>query len=94
MSMIIVPNEYKEEKPFVYYSLFLWHNSKTYADEKHEYLNCSDAIGTLKNRIEHDSEIIEMATIREETIYRRTENTEISVSSPLLHYDHETGYRI
>ena len=94
MNMIIVPNEWKEKEPFVYYSLHIWHDSKTYANESYDYSSCSDAIGTLKNRIENDKNRIESATIREETIYKRTENMEISVSSPLIHYDYQTGFRI
>lgn len=94
MSMIIIPNVWKEEKPFKYYSLHIWHNSKTMADETYDYEDCSNALSVLKNRIEHDNIKIELATVREHTIFRRTEETEISISSPLLHYNYQSGFSI
>jgi len=94
MASIIVPTEYNEKNPFVYYSLHIWHDSKTYADMTFEYDTCSDAICNLRGRLNSETNHIEMATIREQIIFKRTKNTELSTSSPLIHYDKKTGFRI
>ena len=94
MASIIIPSEWKEKKPFVYYSLHIWHDSKTYADMTFEYDTCSDAICELRSRLNRENNHIEMATIREQIIYKRLEDTELSTSSPLIHYDEKTGFRI
>lgn len=94
MASIIIPETWTEKNPFVYYSLYLWHNSKTYADQEYEYSSCSDCVSSLKNRLSMQNNHIEMATIREHIIYKRTSDTELSTSSPLFHYDYKTGYRI
>lgn len=95
MSMIIVPNEWKEKDPFVSYSLYLWYDSKKSANEHHDYDSCSDAVHAMKNRIEYDkNNKIQLATIREDIIYKRTEETEISTSSPIIHFDYRKGLYI
>ena len=95
MSMVIVPNEWTEKNPFVSYSLRIWYDSTKYADEEYNYDSCSNAVSSLKNRIKYDDEKkIQLANIREDIIYRRTENTELSVSSPLFSYDYRKGFYI
>ena len=94
MSMIIVPHEWKEEKPFVYYSLQIWHDRNNYSDYSNDYTRCEDCTCHLRTMLEKPNNHIELATIRENTIYKRTEQTELSCSSPLIHYDHKTGFRI
>ena len=95
MSMIIVPNEWKEKKPFVYYSLHVWNDSKATASYSNDYDSCDNAVSVLRSQLKYDdNNHIELATIREHTIYRRTNDCELSTSSPIIHYDYKTGFRI
>ena len=94
MPNVIVPNEWTKENPFVYYSLYLWHNSDLYADQEYTFSSCSECISNLKNRLSTLNNHIAMATIREETIFKRTEHAEVSISSPLFHFDNKKGFTI
>ena len=85
-----LPHRWERKTPFVAYELVLWHNSETYADEQLLYTDADDAIRTMRNRIADDS-TIEMATLRQETIFRRNPKCEMSTSSPLIHYDRKKG---
>ena len=85
-----LPQKWERKTPFVAYELVVWHNSKTIADEQNYYGDVEEVIGLLRNRIAYDA-TVEMATIRQETIYRRNSECEMSTSSPLIHYDRRKG---
>jgi len=81
-----LPQKWERKKPFVAYKLVIWHNKETYADESLLYTDVGDAIWTMRNRISYDK-TIQMATIRQETIFKRNPKCEMSTSSPLIHYE-------
>ena len=85
-----LPQKWERKTPFVAYGVFVWHNSETYADEQLYYGDVDEAIATLRNRIAYDS-TVEMATIRQETIYKRNPKCEMSTSGPLIHYERGRG---
>ena len=85
-----LPQKWERKTPFVAYELVIWHDSKTYADEKNYYTDVEEPIGIMRNRIANDA-TIEMATLRQETIFRRNSKYEMSTSSPLIHYDRKKG---
>ena len=85
-----LPQKWERKTPFVAYELVVWHNKDTYADEQLYYTDVEDAISVLRSRIAYDG-TVEMATIRQETIYRRNPKCEMSTSSPLIHYDRRKG---
>ena len=90
-SMIVeLPHKWERKTPFVAYELMIWHDSEKYADEHLLYTDAEDAIRTMRYRISDDA-TIEMATIRQETIFRRNPKCEMSTSSPLIHYDRKKG---
>ena len=91
MSMIAkLPKKWERKTPFVAFELTIWHNSETYADEYLYYTDADETFAVLRSRIMHDK-TIGMATIRQETIYRRNSECEMSTSSPLIHYDRRKG---
>lgn len=85
-----LPQRWERQKPFVAYELVIWHNRKTYADEQNYYTDPEEPISIMRNRIANDA-TIEMATLRQETIYRRNPKCEMSTSSPLIHYERGKG---
>lgn len=85
-----LPQRWERKKPFVAYQLTIWHNKETYADEQLLYTDAEEAISTLRNRTKYEDHI-QMATIRQETIFRRNPKCEMSTSSPLIHYDRKRG---
>ena len=90
-SMIVeLPQKWERKTPFVAYGLVIWHDRETFADEQLYYTDMEEAIVTLRSRIAHDK-TVEMATIRQETIYRRNPKCEMSTSGPLIHYDRKKG---
>ena len=85
-----LPRKWERKTPFVAYSIIIWHNRETIADEQNYYTDAEEVISLLRNRTKYD-ETIEMATIRQETIYRRNPKCEMSTSSPLIHYEKGRG---
>ena len=85
-----LPQKWERKTPFVAYQLVIWHDRQTYADEQNYYTDPEEPISIMRNRITNDKTIA-MATIRQETIYRRNPKCEISVSSPLIHYKRGEG---
>ena len=85
-----LPQKWERKTPFVAYQLVIWHNSETYADEHNYYTDVEDAISILRSRILYDA-TVEMATLRQETIFRRNPKCEMSTSGPLIHYDRKKG---
>ena len=85
-----LPHKWERKTPFVAYGLVIWHDRETFADEQIYYTDMEEAIVTLRSRIAHDK-TVEMATIRQETIYRRNPKCEMSTSGPLIHYSRERG---
>lgn len=85
-----LPQKWERKTPFVAYEIVVWHDRETYADEQNYYGDVEDAISLLRNRIANDK-TVEMATIRQETIFRRNPKCEMSTSSPLIHYDRKKG---
>lgn len=85
-----LPQKWERKTPFVAYELVIWHDSEKYADEQTYYTEVDDAIATLRSRIAYDK-TVEMATLRQETIYRRNPKCEMSTSSPLIHYTRGKG---
>lgn len=85
-----LPHKWEQKTPFVAYTLVIWHDSETYADEQKYYTDVEDAISTLRSRIAYDA-TVEMATIRQETIYKRNPKCEMSTSAPLIHYERGRG---
>ena len=90
MWIMELPQKWERKKPFVAYNLVIWHNKETYADESLLYTDAEEAIYTMRNRISYD-ETIQMATIRQETIFKRNPKCEMSTSSPLIHYEKGKG---
>lgn len=88
-----LPQKWERKTPFVAYQLVIWHDSETYADEHNYYGDVDEVISLLRNRITYDSTVA-MATIRQETIYRRNSKCEISTSSPLIHYEKGRGVHL
>lgn len=85
-----LPQKWERKKPFVAYQLTIWHDKETYADEQLLYTDAEEAIATLRNRTKYEDHI-QMATIRQETIFRRNPKCEMSTSSPLIHYERGRG---
>lgn len=85
-----LPQKWERKKPFVAYQLVIWHDRQTYADEQNYYTDPEEPIGIMRNRIANDATIA-MATLRQETIFRRNPKCEMSTSSPLIHYDRKKG---
>ena len=85
-----LPQKWERKTPFVAYELVIWHDSETYADEQNYYTDPEEPISIMRNRIAYDKTIA-MATIRQETIFRRNPKCEMSTSSPLIHYDRKRG---
>ena len=85
-----LPQKWERKTPFVAYELVIWHNLETYADEQNYYTDVEEVISLLRNRTASDG-TIKMATIRQETIYRRNQKCEMSTSSPLIHYEKGKG---
>lgn len=85
-----LPHKWERKNPFVAYELVIWHDSDNYADENNYYTDIEEVISLLRNRTRYDATIA-MATIRQETIYRRNQKCEMSTSSPLIHYDKKRG---
>lgn len=90
--IIKIPETWTQKKPFIFYSVSIWHDIKTLADFTEIFDTAGDAFSYLKNQISFDH--VQAATIREDIIYKRTKNAELSTSSPLLYYDKETGTRL
>lgn len=88
-----LPHKWERKTPFVAYELVIWHDRQTYADEQNYYTDAEEVIGIMRNRINNDA-TIEMATLRQETIFRRNPKCEMSTSSPLIHYDKERGVHL
>ena len=93
MSIATIPAEWKEEKPFTYFSLIIWHDMNHSADVHIDFEHCNDATSYLKNQLEYFDNI-KAATIREEIIYHKTEESILSVSSPVIQYDCKKGFSI
>lgn len=88
-----LPHRWERKTPFVAYQLVIWHDCNTYADEQLLYTDAQEAISTMRNRIDYDA-TIGMATLRQETIFRRNSKCEMSTSSPLIHYKKGEGVRL
>lgn len=85
-----LPHKWERKTPFVAYQLNIWHDRQTYADEQNYYTDPEEPICIMRNRIAYDTTIA-MATIRQETIFRRNPKCEMSTSSPLIHYEKGRG---
>ena len=85
-----LPQKWERKTPFVAYELVIWHDRETYADETMYYGDIEEAISILRNRTKYEDHI-QMATIRQETIFRRNPKCEMSTSSPLIHYERGKG---
>lgn len=88
-----LPERWERKTPFVAYQLIIWHDAETSADEWILYGNIEEAISVMRIRTSDDDSIA-MATIRQETIYKRNKRCELSISSPLIHYEKGKGVRL
>lgn len=80
--MILEPKTHTGKKPIVYYSVYGWSKSDTYADFEDFYEYASEAIARAKSLV--NGGFCVSAMVREELVYRRTKNGEISSSAPIM----------
>lgn len=80
--MILEPKKHTAKKPLVYYGVFAWSNSETYADRVAYFEYAGEAIAECKRLV--NSGAFSTANVREEIVYRRTSKGEFSTSGVIF----------
>lgn len=77
------PDFYTGEKPLIYYTVTFFRGDGSYGEDVGEaYKTISSATKAARRALLRDPGIVEV-TLREETVYRRTEKAEFSCSGPI-----------